>query len=242
MPGEGPVDDEVYTRLDAGWALLQRGRYREALLAADTLLETRPESPNAWLLRCAALSSLRQWPEVITAATQAERFAPDFWEITGRASLWKGQALYALKRYPEALVAYQGATEQLPTDLVADLARAWIGVSRCLGWLKRLPEGVEAAQHALAIDPTESEAWYTLGIKYRMLHRRREALDAFDHTLALDPYHPSAGVDRLAVLLRLGRLREAWRALKQERAHWGGISVRMSERDYGPASLYQPRR
>jgi tetratricopeptide (TPR) repeat protein len=242
MSGEDPVDDEVSTRLDTGWSLCRRGHYREALLAADTLLETSPESPNAWLLRCAALLNLRQWPEVIAAATQVERLLPDNREITGRALAWKGDALDRLHRYSEALVAFQGATERLSTEEVSLQTEAWIRVSYCLGRLKRNPEAVEAARRAIKIDPTEAEAWFTLADNCRALHRRREALDALERTLALDPYHPYAAGTRLMVLLRLGRLREAWGVFKQLRATWAGTQARWAERRYGPASLYEPPR
>jgi tetratricopeptide (TPR) repeat protein len=252
MSGEDPVDDEVSTRLDTGWSLCRRGHYREALLAAETLLETSPQSPHAWLLRCAALLNLRQWPEVIAATTQVERLLPDNREITGRALLWKGDALDRLHRYSEALVALQGATERLPTEEVSLQTTAWIRVSYCLGRLKRHSEAVEAARRAIKSDPTEAEAWFVLAHSCRALRRRREALDALERTLALDPlaldplaldpYHPQAGGFRLVVLLRLGRLREAWSAFKQLRATWAGTQARWAERRYGPASLYEPPR
>ncbi len=212
------MDNEVAIRLDAGWSLYKRDRYREAVVAADGLLALNSDNPDAWWLRCAAVHALHQWEEVLASVAQLERIDPEYsgvvgWmtpavptmtpdELAGWILLSKGQALHRLRRYAEALVVFQRATERVPTEQVSPLAHAWIGVSRCLGRLKRASEAVEAARHAIEVDPTEAEAWFTLADNYRALHRRREALDALDRPLALDPYHPYAAGQRFLVLLR----------------------------------------
>ncbi len=234
------MTNDLSTHLQAGILRFERGRYREALLAANALLEAAPEDPGAWGLRCEALTRLLRFDEAVAAATQVERFASDNPQQLAAALYHKGFALQRLKRYAEAVMAYQGAIECTPAE--PDQTYAWTNLSACLLHLKRAPEALEASQCAIAVDSTDPQAWLCHAGALEALGRRHEALDALERTIALDPFHPDAALARIGALLLLGRLRHAWRAFGEVRARWGGITTRRNERRYGPASLYTPPR
>jgi len=234
------MTNDLSTHLQAGISRFERGRYREALLAANTLLATAPEEPHAWELRCEALTRLLRFDEAIEAATQVERFARGNPQQIAVALHYKGFALQRLKRYAEAVTAYRGAIECAPTG--PDQTYAWTNLSACLQRLKRALEALEASQHAIACDATDPQAWLCHAGALEALGRRRQAVDALERAVALDPYHPDAALAWVGALLYLGRLRHAWRAFVEVRARWGGITTRRIERRYGPASLYSPHR
>src|SRR5690242_15832291 len=234
------MTNDLSTHLQAGVSRFERGRYREALLAANTLLATAPEDPHAWELRCEALTRLLRFEEAIEAATQVERCATDNPEQVAVALRYKGFALQRLKRYAEAVTAYRDAIECTPAG--ADQIYAWTNLSACLLHLKRASEALEASQRAIAGDATDPQAWLCHAGALEALGRRRQAVDVLERAIALDPYHPDATLAWVGALLYLGRFRHAWRALGEARARWGGITMRRNERRYGPASLYNPHR
>ena len=234
------MTNDLSTHLQAGISRFERGRYREALLAANILLAAAPEDPHAWELRCEALTRLLRFEEAVEAAAQVERFAADNPEQIATALRYKGFALQRLKRYAEAATAYWGAIERTPAG--ADQTYAWTNLSACLLRLKRTPEALEASQQAIAGDATDPQAWMCHAGSLEALGRRRQAVDALERAIALDPYHPDATLAWVGALLYLGRLRSAWRAFGEVRARWGGITTRRNERRYGPASLYNPHR
>ncbi len=234
------MTNELSAHLQAGVSRFERGRYREALLAANILLAAAPEAPHAWELRCEALTRLLRFNESIEAAIQVERFAPDNPQQIAAARRHKGFALQRLKRYAEAVTAYRGAIECTPAG--PDQTYAWTNLGACLLHLKRAPEALEATQRAIAVDATDPQAWLCHAGALEALGRRRQAVDALERAIALDPYHPDAALAWVGALLYLGRLRQAWRAFGEVRAHWGGITMRRNERRYGPTSLYIPHR
>jgi tetratricopeptide (TPR) repeat protein len=234
------MTNDLSTHLQAGISRFERGRYREALLAANTLLAAAPEESHAWELRCEALTRLLRFDEAIEAATQVERFAPNNPQQIATALHYKGFALQRLKRYAEAVTAYRRAIECAPAE--QDQTYALTNLSACLLHLKRASEALEASQRAIAVDATDPQAWLCHAGALEALGRRRQAVDALERAIALDPYHPDAALAWVGALLYLGRLRHAWRAFGEVRARWGGITTRRNERRYGPASLYYPRR
>jgi tetratricopeptide (TPR) repeat protein len=234
------MTNELNTRLQAGISRFERGRYREALLAANALLTGAPEDASAWELRCEALTRLIRFDEAIEAATQVERYAADNPQQIAEALHHKGFALQRLKRYAEAVNAYRGAIERTPAG--PNQTYAWTNMSACLLHLKQASEALEASQCAIGVDSTDPDAWLCQAGALEALGRRREAVDALERAIALDPYHPDAALAWVGALLYLGRLRRAWRAFGQVRARWGGITTRRNERKYGPASLYKPHR
>src|SRR5262245_54807761 len=79
-------------------------------------------------------------------------------------------------------------------------ASAWeAALARTTSLMHTSPDGVAAAQEALAADPTNADLHTELGMAYFYEQRYDEALAAFEHALALNPRHTGAhnGVGRV---------------------------------------------
>lgn len=117
------------------------------------------------------------------------------------AWVWAARTNQELGHAADAIVFWQGVLQRNPDD---DRAKYFLDANK-----KRLDYGAEAGQafidgadkfqrgdfagaeadlkHAVAANPSFTEAWGTLGRLYFQQERYAEAADAFDHALALRP-------------------------------------------------------
>lgn len=132
-----------------------------------------------------------------------------------RAWVGLGLAYYGLKRFPEAIAAFDAAYRANPGEpywdyqlgvmlkdggqpeaalarfqaLAArapDEARNWRQVGFTLSILDRQAEAVPALERSLQIDPAQAKVWAVLIEAQRLLGRRAAALDAYEKLRALD--------------------------------------------------------
>ncbi|MEO9028848.1 MAG: tetratricopeptide repeat protein [Ktedonobacteraceae bacterium] len=87
----------------------------------------------------------------------------------------EGNALYNLKRYEEALDAYNRAIALDP-----NFANAYNNKGAALNGLKRYEEALDAYNRAIALDPNFANAYHNKGIALRNLKRPEEARAAFE--------------------------------------------------------------
>jgi tetratricopeptide (TPR) repeat protein len=116
----------------------------------------------------------------------------------------QGNELFNLKKYAEALVAFDAALAINPQYAVAHNNRG-----RVLATLGRHAEALTAYDAALAIDPQRAAAHRNRGVALHALGRLADALAAFDAALAIGPQHAVAHNNRGRVLATLGRYVEA---------------------------------
>ncbi len=93
---------------------------------------------------------------------------------SGEALTWLGLTNYALKDYPGAVTALEGAAKALPTNAVV---QANLGASYLAA--KRFSEAQSVLEGLVKRNPGYSEAWYNLGWALRNLDRAPEAQSAF---------------------------------------------------------------
>jgi Flp pilus assembly protein TadD len=155
----------------------------------------------------------------------------------------RGQALFELERYEEALVEYQLELAEQPRCV-----RSKTCIAQSLLNLKRATEARQALSEALALAPEHSFAYYLLsflephvgreskalaaigeairfepraryfcrlGFLLRAHERHAECLEATDRALELDPRHVDALVLRAWTLHALRRFKEATATLQQ---------------------------
>lgn len=132
-----------------------------------------------------------------------------------RAWVGLGLAYYEMKRFPEAIAAFDAAHRANPGEpswdyqlgvmqkdggrseealarfqaLAArapDEARNWRQVGFTLSILNRQAEAVSALERSLQIDPAQAKVWAALIEARRLLGRRAAALDAYEKLRALD--------------------------------------------------------
>jgi tetratricopeptide (TPR) repeat protein len=136
---------------------------------------------------------------------------------------WQGDWLVQEGRYPEALKAYLAAEANLPpaaANLRRQLGQGFYQLSSIFLWpesaLETVPSepGLQAAQHAVALDPDNGDAWFNLGAALDYLEREAEAVPAYQRAIELEP-RPLAYNGLGDVYTALGRYDEAIAAYQQ---------------------------
>ena len=121
----------------------------------------------------------------------------------GRVRAALGRALEAQRRPAEALAAFEeAACDHLDSAVLANQAV----VLRELG---RRPEALDLFRKAVATLPTDTEAWYFLGLALDEAGSAPEGLAALDRACELSVENFKAHLDRARVTLRRGRTADA---------------------------------
>jgi hypothetical protein len=116
----------------------------------------------------------------------------------------RGLALQAMRRFDEALAAYDCGLQLAPNDVALRNGR---GVA--LLELRRPAEACEEFARALDADPGYLDALGNLGNALIKLNRSEEALAAYDRALKIVPHNAQLLTNRAVVLRRLDRPQEA---------------------------------
>lgn len=116
----------------------------------------------------------------------------------------RGNTLYDLNRYKEALNAYEKAIAIKP-----EYSEAWNGQANTLSDLKRYKEALNAYEKAIQIQPDYLEAWQSRAFVLDSLQRYEEAINSFDKALKIKLDYPEAWNGRGNALINLQRYGEA---------------------------------
>ncbi len=133
----------------------------------------------------------------------------------------RGETLLDLKRYEEALKAYNRAVELRP-----EYADAWKGQGNTLLALKQYEDARNAYDKAIQIQPDSWEAWIGRGNALDYLQQYREALNSFDAALKIKRDSLEAWNSRGNVQIKLQQYSEAIASFDK--------AVKL-ESDYSPA-------
>jgi tetratricopeptide (TPR) repeat protein/S1-C subfamily serine protease len=123
------------------------------------------------------------------------------------ASQWleRGNQLWRLRRYPEAIQAFDAAIKQKPKFIHL----AYYGKGLALGRSKKYPEAITALQQAVKSQPDFVPAWNNLSAVYRESNQLDKALAAINQAIQLQPNNPNLYNEKYGVLSNLKRYREA---------------------------------
>ena len=117
---------------------------------------------------------------------------------------------FDLKRYEEALVAYDQAIRLDP-----NLASAYNTKGVVLLILQRYEEALATFEQTIRLDPSLAYAYNNKGVALRKLQRYEEALAAFEQAIRLDPNDAAAYNGKGGALADLQRCEEALAAFEQ---------------------------
>jgi tetratricopeptide (TPR) repeat protein len=191
-------DDEAFAHLQAaasvmpdhaavlgnlGLCLTRLGRHREAIETLDRAVELAPGVADLQHNRALALLRLNRRSEAAEALRRVAELAPD------RVAAWiaLGECLQGLDRHEEAREAYRRAAGLAPGDAGIALRQA------ALAYDSNDDQGtLEAADRALALDPTLAAAWRERAGALRRLGRLDEAEQNAEQALRLAPDDPEA--------------------------------------------------
>ena len=116
----------------------------------------------------------------------------------------RGNTLYALNRYEEALASYERALALKP-----DYADALNNRAAALQALNRYEEALASYDRALALKPDHAEALNNRGLALVALKRPDDALATFDQALSLKAEYAEALINRGAALQALKHYEQA---------------------------------
>ena len=146
---EQDVPPEALRHFSEGVALLEKGKYQDALDAFEQALEHKRDFVEAWRNRGAALMRVGRYDEALDAFKKAITLSGD--APDPRMWLAKGVVLASLERPEEALESYEKA---LGLSLDAPAAWAWLGKGVVLCQLINYKDAHQAFQNAFNLRNT----------------------------------------------------------------------------------------
>ena len=137
----------------------------------------------------------------------------DVSQSTTTASQWleRGNQLWRLRRYSEAIQAFEAAIKQKPKFIHL----AYYGKGLALHWSGKYPEAITALQQAVQSQPDFVPAWYNLSVVYRKSNQLDKALAAIDKAIQLQPNNPNLYNEKYGALSGLKRYKEAAAAINK---------------------------
>jgi tetratricopeptide (TPR) repeat protein len=205
------------SRTDLGLALVNEGRYAEAISQFETALQIGPEDSVIHCNLGIAFDQEGHFSEAIEQYRQALRLNPTDAESTcnlGVVLMQEGQlnaameqferaaqldpayaqpecnlgvALTQLERIPEAIQHYERAIQLDPNN-----ADAHSDLGAVLGGAGRLAEAIAQYREVLRINPASAEAHYNIGVALTGLGRISEAIQEYRAALQLNPRYDRA--------------------------------------------------
>ncbi|OBQ29234.1 MAG: hypothetical protein AN483_11745 [Aphanizomenon flos-aquae MDT14a] len=135
----------------------------------------------------------------------------DVSQSTTTASQWleRGNQLWRLRRYPEAIQAFEAAIKQKPKFIHL----AYYGKGLALYWSGEYPEA--ALQQAVQSQPDFVPAWYNLSLVYKYSNQLDKALAAINQAIQLQPNNPNLYNQKFGVLSDLKKYKEAAAAINK---------------------------
>lgn len=116
----------------------------------------------------------------------------------------KGRALFGLKRFDEAIKAFDKAIELKP-----DYAKAYNNKGIALKNIGKFDEAIKAYDKAIELKPDLVQAYNNKGVALRISRKYDEAIKAYEKAIGLKPDDPYAYVSKGVALASLGKYKEA---------------------------------
>jgi tetratricopeptide (TPR) repeat protein len=124
----------------------------------------------------------------------------------------KGITFDNLKRYEEALEAFDKAVELVPKDVAN-----WNIKGFALGNLERYEEALEASEKAIDLDPQNASAWYIKALALDNLGKAEVSIQAYERAYELGLKSATLFIALAHLYRKLGREAESAEACKTAR-------------------------
>jgi tetratricopeptide (TPR) repeat protein len=194
--------------------LASQNQWAKVLRQTKEALRLVPNDPG-WLATQEQAQSQLAKASPIQSKPQAQietrnKETPSVPQKTKEQWLNEGTALYNLKRYDEAIAAYEQAIRLGP-----NYASAYYGKGLALYNLKHYDEAIAAYEQAIRLDPNYAFAYHCKSVALDNLKRYDEALAASEQAIRLDPDLAFAYNSKGNALYNLKRYDEALAAYEQ---------------------------
>lgn len=157
-------------------ALLGRPQAASELFRASLALGPA-EPARAWTELGKAYYVLQRFPDAIAALREAVRLAPE----SADHRYWLAVVLKDGGRVGEALEIDRTLVAEHPDDV-----NVWRQLGYALVTADKVPEGIEALERSLALNPAQPRVWNALMALYRGLGRDADVVRAHTHLRGLD--------------------------------------------------------
>jgi protein O-GlcNAc transferase len=190
-----------------GNALMEQGRFSEAIQYYSQELRENPESYQVVANLGSALRKLGRYEQAITCYQKAislQMAHPErphsLWITTNNLGL----TYYELRRYEDAIASYRKAILHHP-----DFVDPYVNMSNPLMARGEVEEAAEICQRAVEIEPGNTNAHLNLGNAYRQLGQFDAAAESFQRAASLTSNNGPA-YNNLGMLFRdWGKLKQA---------------------------------
>jgi tetratricopeptide (TPR) repeat protein len=184
-----------------GLALVNLGKYEEAINCYNEAIAIDPKFAEAWANKGSALGNLNRYEEEIECYDKTIEINPKIVE----AWFNKGVVLENLSRYKEAIDCLNEAIRLNPK-----FAEAWHKKGIYLGKdFSNFAESIECFDEAIRLNPKFAEAWSNKGSSLLNLGRNLEAIICFDEALIINPKNADTWSNKGCALVNLNRKIEA---------------------------------
>ena len=201
--GRGPSFDE---RKKNGIEAFQEKRIPDAVELLDGCARENPRDFDVryYLARSQEEAqnfavALREWDDVLL-------LRPEFPEAHYR----KGNTLAGLGRLDEAIASWQSAVDRDPT-----FARAYYNQGAAYENLEKWDDAARCYVLATRADSTFAPAWIDLGLLLQRATQWEGALLSFDRAIRLQPSFTAPYLNRIQILMQLGRKDEAIERIRE---------------------------
>lgn len=194
------------TLLDSAIRQFRQGQIEQARQSCQQVLEVVPRHPEA--LHLLGIIALQKGDHggAVEILRQAVALVPD--HPAYQANLAYGYV--GLKRFPDALAAFERAARREPDDPELQL-----GIGNCLGLLGKAAEAERVLRRLVERHPRFAHGWFNLGKALDDRNRHEEACEAYRHATQLAPQFAPAHLNLGVVLNRLERYEEAEQAFRR---------------------------
>ncbi len=146
--------------------LSQMGKYDEALLLLQRVLEENVRDDEAWFILATVLENMGRDDEAEEAYGQCTRFNPR------NFGCWlnRGNLLFMLEKYDEALMCYENALK-----IRQDMPEVWNNRGVVLKHMGKYDEAMKSYNAAITYDPKFAQAYLNKAILFYEMKRYEEA-------------------------------------------------------------------
>lgn len=168
-----------FSMIRKGYVLMRLGRHQEGIDCFDTALKKDPQNHYALEAQGFLLFARQRFEEAIVWFDRAiDAAGVPFLSFAWR---YKVESLTRMGRYQDVLDCCDKAIEADP----AGSAHVWCTRGFCLHTQRRFEAALRCYEHAVAIEPGNSEGWVNKAILEHGLGRTHDAVRSYRHCLTL---------------------------------------------------------
>jgi tetratricopeptide (TPR) repeat protein len=190
----------VKTSIQQGFELHQLGKYPEAQVIYEQILQLQPFHFDALWLLGTLFGQLQKYQHSVEFLTKALSINPH--HSTAQNNL--GNALNELGKLKEAIICYDLAIKLRPND-----AQAYFNRGNVLLKLQRTDEAISSYEKAIYHNPNFAESYNLLGIALQGQKKLKDAITHYDKAILINPFFAEAFNNRGIAFQELHRFDDA---------------------------------